>query len=227
MKANGRVVHESPRDYALAVDRAGGVPLLLPHVVEHVPAYLSLCHAIVMTGGNDPATESFGQPTHPAADVIDPARQRFETGLLRRLDATDHPVLGICLGMQLMALHHGGRLDQHLPDSSDVVTVGRHADGDHAIEPTFDGHPLLARRATVHSHHHQAVADPGMMRVVAVCPDDQVIEAIDLPGPRYYLGVQWHPERTEASDVGDALFEALIRAAPKQIEAAEERDERR
>jgi putative glutamine amidotransferase len=222
-KPGGRIVHESPRDYAGAVDRAGGIPLLLPHATEHLPAYLSLCHAFVMTGGNDPATEPFGRPTHPAADVIDPARQRFETELLNRLGATDHPVLGICLGMQLMALHHGGRLDQHLPDSSDAVTVERHADGDHAIEPTFDGHPLLQSRAVVHSHHHQAVADAGSMRVVAVCPDDQIVEAIDLPGPRYYLGVQWHPERTEASDVGDSLFEALVRSARRQVDTIDER----
>jgi len=213
IKNSGRVVHESPRTYAEAVARAGGTPLLLPHAVDRIEDYLTICHAFVLTGGNDPATEPFGQPTHPQAQRIDPLRQQFECELIRRLDASDQPVLGICLGMQLMALHHGGRLDQHLPDTHDAASVARHGDADHGIEPTFDGHPVLRSRRTVHSHHHQAVADPGKLRIAAVCPDDQIIEAIDQPGSRFYLGVQWHPERTADAEAGDAVFTALIRAA--------------
>jgi len=213
VKPGGRIVHESTRAYAEAIARAGGTPVLLPHAVECIDDYLTICRGFVLTGGDDPATEPFGEPTHSAAKVMDPTRQRFETELLRRLDATTHPALGVCLGMQLMALHHGGELDQHLPDSHGPAAVARHADADHDIEPTLDRHALLNAPGRVHSHHHQAVADPGRLRVVAVCGNDEIIEAIDLPGERFYLGVQWHPERTADPALGDALFRSLVDAS--------------
>jgi len=213
VKPGGRIVHESSRAYAEVVARAGGTPVLLAHVTDRIDDYLTMCRGFVLTGGDDPATEPFGEPTHAAARVIDPTRQRFETELLRRLDDTTHAALGVCLGMQLMALHHGGRLDQHLPDSRDAAVVARHADAEHHVEPTLDGHALLNAPGRVHSHHHQAVADPGRLRIVAVCGDDEIIEAIDLPGARYYLGVQWHPERTADPALGDALFQSLVDAS--------------
>ena len=212
-KGRGRIMHESPRDYAAAVRRAGGTPLLLPHDIAGIPTYLSICHAIVLSGGDDPVTEPFGEPTHPAAKRMEPVRQAFEVELIRRLDQTAHPVLGVCFGMQLMALHHGGRLDQHLPDSHDAATVARHADADHVVSLVIDENRLLPARGTVHSFHHQAVRDAGAMRVVATCPDDGIIEAIDLADPRFYLGVQWHPERTADPAMGDALFARLVRSA--------------
>ena len=95
--------------YAAAVVAAGGVPVMLPHEVELADDYVERCDGLLLTGGGDPTTEAFGEPTHPLADRIDPRRQAFELALLEAAEAGDTPVLGVCLGMQLMALHAGGR----------------------------------------------------------------------------------------------------------------------
>lgn len=191
-----------------AITRAGGAPVLLPHELGSVEAYLSMCDAIVLGGGDDPDTTPFGEAPHEKAELVTPERQAFELAVLAGLDGSDHPVLGICLGMQYMALHHGGRLRQHLPDVLDETQAALHAHGEHAIE-SLDETQL--DNGVVFSHHHQAVADAGSMAVVAVSED--VIEAIALPHTdRFYLGVQWHPERGGDAALGQQLFDRLVGA---------------
>lgn len=198
--------------YADAVHRAGGLPILLPAVPGLAPAHASLCHAVVLTGGDDPRTEPFGEPTHPAASPLHPRRQEYELALLEALRASpEKPVLAICLGMQLLALTSGGRLNQHLPDTHPSAPM--HRAGAHAIEPDAPGRADLPElRGVADSHHHQAVADPGRLRVLARAPD-AVIEAVDDPSCPFRVGVQWHPERTAGDALGDALFRALVAAA--------------
>ncbi len=200
--------HALPVDYARAVHAAGGAAVLLPHHVEAIDAYLARCDAFVLAGGDDPDTTAFGAPPHEDAVLIDADRQRFELALLGALDAAAQPVLGVCLGMQLMALHHGGRLCQSIGDAHGPAAAARHADADHAI--TADPAAPLPAGATVYSCHRQAISDPGAMTIAARCADDDLIEAIALPGQRFYLGVQWHPERSIEPAVGVDLFGALI-----------------
>ena len=193
--------------YARAVLRAGGVPVVLAPLPGTAEPLIARLDAVVFTGGDDPRTEPFGVPTDPRTTPLHPDRQAFETELLTQLG--DHPrvpVLGVCLGMQMMALVAGGSLDQHLPAT--LSSHARHWDHDHAIAPE-PGADLP--RGTVHSRHKQAVADPGRCRVTARS-DDGVIEAIDDPARLFYLGVQWHPERTDHAPLGQALFERLIAA---------------
>lgn len=194
--------------YSACVARAGGVPLLLPPVPELAGAHAQMCDALILTGGDDPIMEDFGVPTHPAATKVEPARQAHELALLKAFDArAAAPVLGVCLGMQYMALTAGGTLDQHMPEST--ATAGDHAgERVHAIEP--EGGELPRGRVT--SHHHQAVRDAGRLRVVARAHDG-VIEAIDDPSRAFWLGVQWHPERTAEPGLGQAIFDRLIEAA--------------
>lgn len=214
-----------------AIVRAGGTPLLLPPIASQARAHAAVCDAFVFTGGDDPRTEAFDPriPTHPRATVMDQDRQQHETALLRflRAESPDTPVLGLCLGMQLMALVAGGELNQcleddtpshldHAPGREDPPLPLPRVGGDkkHAI---VTEHALLVS-GEVNSWHRQAVRDAGGMRVVARAHDG-VIEAIDDPARAFYLGVQWHPERFE--DVGldqsgplaDGLFRALIDAS--------------
>ena len=207
--------YQSSIGYSNAIAACGATPILLPDQINHIETYLQLCDGFILSGGGDPDTAPFGEPVHERAVLIDPDRQRFELALLDALDNTSHPVLGVCLGMQLMALRHGGRLHQHLPDAPAPLcrTADRHADAPHPIRCIVDGHPYLPADGTVQSHHHQAVAEPGRMRTIALS-DDGVIEAIDLPDTnRFYLGVQWHPERTEAPALGRHLIAHLITAS--------------
>ncbi|UCD73993.1 MAG: type 1 glutamine amidotransferase [Phycisphaerales bacterium] len=190
------------RSYGPMVQRAAGLPVILPCCLEAVDAYLGICHGFILSGGDDPIMEHWGVKTHPKANPIDPQRQAFELALLDGLtERPDLPVLGICLGMQMMTLHAGGRLDQHLPDT--LVTADDHwGRKQHAVSGELG-------RGLVHSHHRQAITDPGALRVVATAPDG-VIEAVQAVDRRFYLGVQWHPERTEETDLGRGLFERLI-----------------
>jgi putative glutamine amidotransferase len=192
------------RSYVDLVTGAGAAAVLLPPCPEHVEAYLRLCDGFVLSGGDDPDMTQWGVAMHPKARALDPRRQAFETALLERLDAAPvRPVLGICLGMQLMALHAGGDLDQHLPDT--LPTADRHwGHGEHPVRgPLGDG--------LVHSHHRQAITDPGTLAVVAESADG-VIEAVRDERRAFYLGVQWHPERTDEPALGSRLFADLVEA---------------
>ena len=214
-------IYESSIAYSRAITQAGGVPVMLPHEPQSAARYVDLCHGLVLTGGVDPRTDRFGEPTHPKARPMDPTRQAFELALLKTIDEVAvKPVLGVCLGMQLMALHRGGRLDQYLPDTMAQPQVHSKY-GRHAIEFDFDDSIVVANQPppsagwTVISNHQQAVADPGSLRTVARAPDG-LIEAIDDPDRRFYVGVQWHPERAEADDpaaINQGLFDRLVAAS--------------
>jgi putative glutamine amidotransferase len=193
------------RRYAELVSGAGGTPVILPCCPERIGGYLRLCAGVILSGGDDPDMTQWDVPTHAKATPIDPARQAFETALLRALDEQrDRPVLGICLGMQLMALHAGGVLDQFLPDSLPTAA-------DHWGRQM---HPVTGDlgEGSVCSHHRQAITDPGALRVVAVAHDG-VIEAVQADDRRFYIGVQWHPERSDEPALGRELVGRLVEAA--------------
>lgn len=189
--------------YTQAIEKVGGIPIILPPQPILASDLLALCDGVVLTGGDDPIMTHWGIAMHPKATPVHPERQAFELALLDALDrASDKPVLGVCLGMQLMGLHCGGTLTQHLPDT--LATADQHWDRRaHAVESDLG-------TGIVHSHHRQALSDAGSMRVIARAPDG-VIEAIERDDREsMYLGVQWHPERTEDPRLGLALFARLV-----------------
>ena len=184
---------------------AGGLPVLLAPLPGLEEESLAGLGGVILTGGDDPRMEDWGVPTHPEATPIDADRQAFERGVLARLaERRDVPVLGVCLGMQLMGLEAGGTLDQHMPDA--LPTAGEHWGRlDHPIEGKLGS-------GVVSSHHRQAITDPGGLDVVATAHDG-VIEALRDPGRSFYVGVQWHPERTDDERLGLKLFEELVATA--------------
>jgi putative glutamine amidotransferase len=206
----------SSTHYARRVHDAGGHPVLLPPIPGTEAACLDRFDAFIFTGGDDPRTEPFGVPSHPKITPVFDDRQEFETTLLRTLAQRrpDAPVLGVCLGMQMMALVAGGRLDQHMPETT--PTHADHWDSDHTVRPVgSSGGPVRLASGTVRSKHRQAVADPGSLRTCFAAPDN-IIEGVVDPDRRWYLGVQWHPERTADPALGQALFDALVAAAIDQ-----------
>lgn len=211
------IVHEGrPRSamypsYARALVQAGASPVLLTQEVDSIAGLIERLDGFLFSGGDDPRTEEFGQPTDPRVTPLHPERQRFEVSLLRALgrDRPEVPVLGVCLGMQLMSLVAGGRLDQHLP--STLPSAGEHWDKMHEIMPE-PGCGLGA--GAVHSRHKQAVADAGGLRVLARA-NDGVIEAVGDRSRSFYVGVQWHPERTEYAENGSGLLRRFVRAATR------------
>ena len=209
-------------NYFRAIARAGGLPLALPHEVELAEAYLELLDGLVVTGGAfdvDPAL--YGDPArHPTVKTKD-QRTAFELAITRAAIARDMPVLGICGGQQLLNVVLGGDLVQHIPDA--VAGALAHEQPNPRTEPGHEvqvvpGSRLHAiagtTRLEVNSAHHQAAGRVGAGVVVSGRAPDGVVEAIEAPGRRFCLGVQWHPEYA-ISVADDALFDALIAACRK------------
>ena len=197
------------RTYLDMVEAAGGIPVILPPKAALREEMLDRVDGVIMTGGDDIDVSRFGIALHPKAECMPAERQDAEFALLKALDARpDKPVLGICLGMQLMGFHRGATLIQHLPD---VIPDGeRHRnDAIHAVEAER-GSPLCA--GLVRSWHHQAITDVKGFDIIARS-DDGVVEGIVDPKRRFYLGVQWHPERTEAEETGLGVVRTLIEHA--------------
>ncbi|MFM7260677.1 MAG: gamma-glutamyl-gamma-aminobutyrate hydrolase family protein [bacterium] len=197
------------RTYLDMVAAAGGVPVILPPNAALREDMLDRVDGVIITGGDDIDVSRFGIPLHPKAECMPPERQDAEFALLRALDARpDKPVLGICLGMQLMGVHRGCTLIQHL---GDVIADGeRHRnDSIHSVE-AVKGSPLSS--GLVKSWHHHALADANTFDVIARS-DDGVLEGIIDPNRRFYLGVQWHPERTDAPETGLDVVRTLVEHA--------------
>jgi putative glutamine amidotransferase len=210
-----------PYVYVNAVIKAGGLPLMVPvdpHLVEDPDDVLARLDGLILSGGSDIDPDSYGAVPHPATNGQVRSRDDFEIALARRAIELDIPVLGICRGMQLLNVCLGGTLLQHLPD---VVGNDEHR----RFPGSFDGsdhdvrlaHGSLAAQAagevahTTKSHHHQGVDKIGDGLVVSGHSElDDLVEAIELPGRRFVLGVQWHPEADPASNVVAALVEAGV-----------------
>jgi putative glutamine amidotransferase len=211
-----------PHSYSAAVQRAGGMALLLPPdpaVADHPEDVLEAVDGLVLAGGGDIGPASYGEDAWPETTGVNPARDEFEIALARAAVERDMPVLGICRGMQLLNVALGGTLVQHLPEA-----VGH--DHHRSTPGSFDDHEvelrqgsLIARttgreREPVKSHHHQGVGRIGRGLVVSGHADDGLVEAIEVPDRRFVLGVLWHPEEDEASRVIGALVdEARARTA--------------
>ena len=200
--------------YAHAVRRAGGRVVFVPpdpdgdDIVDRVDA-------VVITGGADLDPAHYGQDPHPTVSTPDPERDLAEFRLLRHARELDMPVLGVCRGLQVMAVGLGGSLVQHLPEATELVHVER--DGYFVYHlATIQEESLAARilgggTIMVNSSHHQAVADPGPL-VVTGRAEDGTIEVCEDPARTFCLGVQWHPEHPDQAS-GPLLFAALVDAA--------------
>jgi len=203
-----------PAAYTDAVRAGGGTPVLLPPLGpgDEASTVVGRLDGLVLSGGPDVNPSRYGAEPHPATGRWRDDRDVSEMALLTAADDIALPVLGICRGMQLMAVTAGGTLLQHVPD---VTGTDRHSPGPDTYGTvqvrTVAGSRLagiLGATVTVACHHHQAVADhPGFVSVAAA--DDALLEAIETPGERFRLGVQWHPETQ--SDA--RLFQALVAAA--------------
>ncbi|MDH2442574.1 gamma-glutamyl-gamma-aminobutyrate hydrolase family protein [Amnibacterium sp. CER49] len=203
-----------PSDYAIAVERAGGVPLLLPVLAsaEAAAAAVARVDGLVLAGGADLNPALYGEQPDQSVLTWYDDRDASELWVLAAADAEELPVLGVCRGMQLMATAAGGALVQHLPDvvghAGHSGTPSGYGEVEVRLEEGTRISSLLHRGFTAPCHHHQAVAShPGY--VAAAHDADGVLQAMEAEGERFKVAVQWHPEAS--SDAG--LFEGLVGAA--------------
>jgi putative glutamine amidotransferase len=202
-----------PTQYAASVETAGGVPVLLPPQDPSAAGpVVARLDGLVVTGGADVDPGRYGAEPHPRTASWRVDRDAWEAALLDAADARGLPVLGVCRGMQLMAVHGGGSLDQHTPDlvGHDGHSPGGDAFGDVDVETARGSRlrTLIGDRASVGCHHHQSVrSHPGFQAVAFA--SDGTLEAMEADGDRFRLAVQWHPETR--ADAG--LFRGLVEAA--------------
>lgn len=208
--------------YASSVQKAGGTPLPIHYRddLSGVSAVLDGLDGILFSGGNDLDPALYGQKWHPMAKPVDPRRQQWELALLAEADARCMPILGICLGCQLLNVHRGGSLIQFLPDFSRPEPIEHRKVHDVPLRHyvTIESNSILAQaigkeRISVNTYHKQAVDRVGRNLRITARATDNVIEAIEDASMLLFLGVQWHPERISDEPEHRAIFELLVRKA--------------
>ena len=191
--------------------------LLLPPddvAAEHPAELLDLLDGLMLAGGSDVDPASYGAREHPETTGTWPERDRFELALAYAALERDMPVLGICRGMQMLNVARGGTLLQHLADVvATRATATRPAPSATTTCASKRGASRRAPSGTEHtavkSHHHQGIDEIGEgLAAVGWSPSDETVEAIELPDKPYALGVLWHPEEDERSNVIGSLVDA-------------------
>ena len=205
-----------PRNYIDAVQRAGALAVMLPaddRVVDLPDELLDILDGLILAGGADIDPGAYGAERHPETRGTVPERDTFEIALTRRALERDLPTLGICRGMQLMNVARGGTLLQHIPEShghhEHRLNPGSFDNADHDVRLAEGSLAAGAAGETTHgtkSHHHQGIDRLGEgFEVTGWSALDELPEAIEAPGSRFALGVQWHPEADETSRLIAAL----------------------
>jgi putative glutamine amidotransferase len=224
-------VPHSDRDYAnrslpqyeRAVEMAGGEPVRIPldGRSEESLRLIEGCDAVLLPGSKadvDPA--KYHTALDPHTNPADSARDIADEVLLRHAYKTQKPIFGICYGLQILNVYRKGTLLQHI-ESAINHEAGRKVPVAHDVAIEADSKlaaiiGMGAKAIPVNSSHHQSAEVVGDgLRVVARCPNDGIIEALEGTEPHHFvLAVQWHPERSVDDDEPSrALFRALIQAA--------------
>ena len=200
--------------YVRAVQQAGGIALLVPPGTVHLQALLHVAHGVVLTGGHfDIHPRHYGQSVSARLDRVEEDRTSVELTLARLALEQHIPLLGVCGGMQAMAVAAGGTLVQDVPkDALDHEQPNDPAEPSHAVAMSGPALQVFEPTEQVNSTHHQAVDAPGRGLVVCGRAPDGTTEVIASP-EHFALGVQWHPEL-----LGDLRpYEALVRAANARL----------
>ena len=201
-----------PSAYISMVDKVGGVPMIIPPAAD-MTMLLDSIDGLIVSGGPDISPANYNEEPGPMTTEFYPEQDYSEMGLIERALERDMPLLGICRGMQILSVAHGGKMHQHLN-----TTPGHEGHGGFFGKSTEHGvvveggsqlASIMGDSFIVNSLHHQGVSDSGSLDVSARADHDGLIEGVERKDKKFCLGVQWHPERKGH----DLLFSALIQAA--------------
>ncbi len=223
-----RPIYYNNRSYIHAVERAGGVPILIPilHDLSGLQALLPRLDGLLLSGGIDVHPHHYQEEPHPLLGETNPELDTLEIALAKWALAEDVPTLGICRGMQVLNVAFGGNLYQDLGDQYPGSL--KHPNWDQPrntlvhrvrIEPGSRMEEILgAREVHVNSLHHQAAKNPGDGIQISGRADDGVAELLEVPEHRFMLAAQCHPEEIYTDEpVWARLFNAFIDACSKSV----------
>jgi putative glutamine amidotransferase len=204
------------RLYADAVQRAGGLPVVIPPTddVDLIRATVERCDGMVLLGGGDVSPSQYGREINARLFGVDEFIDAFEIAAVLHAVALDLPVLAICRGHQILNVALGGTLIQHL-ENYEV-----HRDTMHDVQLTQGSLVAEAMGTTqpmTHSFHHQAIDTAAPSLAVVGHSSDRTIEAVQHSTATWVIGVQWHPEDTAEEDpANQGLFNALVQRATRR-----------
>lgn len=218
-----RPIYGNNRTYVHAVESAGGLPILIPLLKDfhELEGLLPRLDGIVFSGGIDLQPSLYGEEKHPATDDGDPKLDEFEIALATWALQEDIPILGVCRGMQLLNVVLEGDLYQDI--NSQRPGAMEHCRRDlprttltHTVtleEGSIAASIMGTQQFSVNSLHHQAVKNPGKGVRVSGRADDGIGEVLEVPGRRFVLAAQGHPEEIYTHvPVFKRLFEGFIAA---------------
>jgi putative glutamine amidotransferase len=216
--------YEIPQAYLDAILTAGGLPILLPTSlpITILPELVNRFDGFVLSGGGDVDPALYGGHLDATVHSIDPERDAFECALIPLVLQADKPLLAICRGAQILNVALGGSLYEDIPSA--LPAALRHdwypnIPRDYLahtveIEPGSRLAEILGtRKLRTNSLHHQAIRQPAPGLEVVARAEDGVIEAVELPGKRFAIGVQWHPECLPEESAMQRLFSEFVNAA--------------
>ena len=215
--------------YFAAVERAGGLPVIIPNTLDpdlqiEIAKRLD---GVIISGGPDMDPRRYGSRVNAKVSKIYPRRDAAEFSLIKYvIEESDIPVLGICRGIQSLNAVMGGDLIVDLPTDgyllhsmANIYPRGEEAHDIRVEKDTKLFQVLGSETIGANSYHHQAVKTPAPgFKVTAYSIPDNVIEAIELPGERFVVGVQWHPEEMVRHEAHQNLFRTLVKEAAKTAE---------
>lgn len=215
--------HRMNDTYIKAIIQAGGVPVVIPSYedLSLVKEVIDRLDGVLLSGGGDLDPALFSRRPNAHLGSVSPRRDAAEIAIAQYvIRETDKPLLGICRGVQVMNVAMGGSLYIDLPDEGKMahsLNMYPRSQVSHEIdvaENTRLANAMGAGRNWVNSFHHQAVRDlaEGFAVSASSAPDD-VVEAIEMPGERFIVGVQWHPEELTARPEARQLFRDFVAAA--------------
>lgn len=207
------------KNYIEAVEQAGGIPILFSHELSLIDDYINMIDGLLIPGGDFDIDPSFyGEEIASDTVTMKKSRADFEREFIEKAFKKEIPILGICAGMQLMNVYFGGSLIQHIPDEIESFLEHEqkvlHDIATHEID--IVGGSILNKitgstKMEVNSSHHQAVKDLGKGLEVSATAPDGVIEAIELRGHKFCVGVEWHPEYL-IKEEDENIFKAFVAA---------------
>jgi putative glutamine amidotransferase len=214
--------------YTTAIERAGGVPLVIPPQDGNISEILDVLDGLLLSGGGDIRPDRFGDDyVHPTTYGIHDGRDALELALVQVAIRRDMPVLCVCRGIQVLNVALGGTLIQDVADQFSAQL--QHRQGELSIPKEDPSHSvavepdtLLARvygasAIEVNSFHHQGLKDVAAELRVSGRAEDGLAEAVEHSSCRWVLGVQWHPEMMYAAHAEHLRpFSALVEAAARR-----------